>query len=150
MDSFSEPFTLHVSADPLAKGRPRFYSGRVVTPKDTRAYEKLCAAMIRKGWGIRPVLDCAVKVELDFRMQRPTGKKAAVSLWAYCKPMPDIDNLAKAVLDAGNEIIWTDDVRICALTVRKIFVESNPGFTLRVFQLSGKWDEARAETVDMA
>lgn len=34
---------------------------------------------------------------------------------------PDIDNLAKLVLDAGNGVLWEDDSQVCHLDVRKVY-----------------------------
>jgi Holliday junction resolvase RusA-like endonuclease len=46
------------------------------------------------------------------RQQRPIGR-------------PDLDNLAKAVLDAGNGVAWRDDSQVTDLGVRKRWAEIN-------------------------
>ena len=40
-----------------------------------------------------------------------------------CKP--DVDNIAKAVLDALNGVIWVDDKQVVELTVKKYYGTSN-------------------------
>ena len=97
---------------PTPKGRPRFAvtrggRPRTYTPDATRAYETKIyaaarAAMIRAQ---ATVTDEPVGVELVFRL---TGGRR-----------PDVDNLAKAVLDALNGVVFRDDRQIERLTVER-------------------------------
>ena len=42
----------------------------------------------------------------------------------YVSKRPDIDNLAKAVMDAINQVgIWEDDSQVAHLDIRKIYSE---------------------------
>lgn len=48
---------------------------------------------------------------------------------------PDIDNLAKAVLDAANGVLWTDDASIYSLSARKTYTTAErpePGVDITV------------------
>ena len=41
--------------------------------------------------------------------------------WATCKP--DFDNMAKAVGDALNGVLWLDDALICDVVIRKMYAD---------------------------
>jgi Holliday junction resolvase RusA-like endonuclease len=41
--------------------------------------------------------------------------------FSFKKTRPDLDNLVKFYLDAGNGILWRDDSDVCALTAQKVF-----------------------------
>ena len=68
-----------------------------------------------------PPTTAALKVSILFVMQRPATKR-----WKT-KPMPrevhtskpDLDNLAKAVLDAMSGIVYLDDRQVAQLTLEK-------------------------------
>ena len=101
-----------LATQPIPKGRPRFAVSRggrprTYTPEETRVYEAKVyaaarAAMIRAR---ATVTDKPVAVELVFRL---TGGRR-----------PDVDNLAKAVLDAMNGIVFHDDRQVGRLTVER-------------------------------
>lgn len=64
--------------------------------------------------------DCPLRVHIQFYMTRPASKpKKAV--WPVTKP--DIDNLAKAITDAMNGLIYTDDSRICEMVATKFYTD---------------------------
>lgn len=66
-------------------------------------------------------LDGALMVSLTFGMPRlASGKRA--------RPIkrPDLDNLLKGFLDAGNGILWHDDAQVCHLDVHKVYTDT-PG-----------------------
>jgi Holliday junction resolvase RusA-like endonuclease len=72
-----------------------------------------------------------VSLVLVCSMPRPKYiKKDAI--WHTKKP--DIDNLAKAVMDALNGIVWKDDSQICELSAVKIY-DVTPGIQLEVTEL---------------
>lgn len=52
----------------------------------------------------------------DHRRTRPPGLR-----W-HTKAQGDADNLAKAVMDAGNGVLWPDDRQIAELAVLKLIV----------------------------
>lgn len=68
---------------------------------------------------------------LTFTMTRPTSLRgrelaerigAAGTIWPCVRP--DIDKLARAVLDALTGVLWTDDGQVCALEVEKHYLEA--------------------------
>ena len=76
-----------------------------------------------------------ISLSLTFYMPRPKNhwktKKGRCTQnlkeWAkehrLCRTKPDVDNLAKYVMDSCNEILWKDDCLIVRLQVEKLYVE---------------------------
>jgi len=123
-------FMLHfrVDIDPVAKGRPRYAKrGNFVstyTPTKTRDYEQIIKYKAIEAMGSSEPLESPVRVNLEFGMPIPKSapKKA---LEAYLDgsvkhiKKPDVDNLAKAILDAMNDVVYLDDNQIIRLTICK-------------------------------
>jgi Holliday junction resolvase RusA-like endonuclease len=105
---------------PVAQGRPRFVartrSGRLLahpiayTPAASRAWRRDVALQLRAAAG---------------GAAPPTGPLALTVVFVLPGPLrcrrgePDVDNLAKAVLDAGTGILWVDDAQVGRLVVEK-------------------------------
>jgi Holliday junction resolvase RusA-like endonuclease len=108
--------TLIFNVEPVAKGRPRIGKfGSAYTPAKTRNAEKEIAtiAKVEMKKQKREAFDCPVMVAIEFVMKRP--KKPS-------QPFPsrsDLDNYAKLVCDALNEITWKDDSQIVDLYLTK-------------------------------
>ena len=107
----------------VAKGRPRFRipKGRnyplVYTDSKTAAYE-IAVKMITRTQlprGFKP-LDGAIKVSIKIEIARPKSVTRE-----YPTVKPDLDNYAKALLDALNGLVWIDDAQICALEITKSY-----------------------------
>ena len=112
---------LHVVGEVVGKPRPRFtsYGGRVrtFTPKKGETFEELvrnsymaqCGCM-HKG---------AAKVEIAYRRvlpkSRPKKVDSEIDLFK-----PDVDNVAKAVLDALNGVAFDDDKDVVSLKGEKL------------------------------
>ena len=93
-------FVIHTK--PLPKSRPRFANGRAYTPKATRDYEELLR------WHFRAVFSDPFRGDVAVKIVFMTASRA------------DVDNLAKAVLDAGNGFLYRDDSQVKALDIRKL------------------------------
>lgn len=112
-------FSFVVAGKPQPKERARAgKNGRHYTPKSTRAYERLvretACLYVPNGWQ----LDGAFRVDLvctfdDYR----------------CR---DLDNCAKAVLDACNGIAWADDRQVMYLSMLKVLGADRPGVEVTV------------------
>lgn len=121
--------SLIIPGIPVPKGRPRFTrSGFAYTPEKTRKYEKIVADIARKTMSGKTPLDYPIKVLAVAYMPIPqmSVRKTADAVAGYILPAkkPDIDNLAKAALDACNGIVWRDDALICSLLVKKRYAIS--------------------------
>jgi Holliday junction resolvase RusA-like endonuclease len=69
------------------------------------------------------VLEGPVSVRIVCWFERPKGHSKKRRQQAEPKTTkPDLDNVAKAVLDALNEIAYNDDGQVCRLTVEKWYV----------------------------
>ncbi len=118
-----------VDGPAVGKGRPRVSTiggrPRMYTPAKTVAWERRIslAAAGAMGtskpsdymWSVRIVVIAAIpsswpkwRQELARRNGEAPGK-------------PDLDNVAKAVLDACNGIVYIDDKQVCRLTVERRF-----------------------------
>jgi crossover junction endodeoxyribonuclease RusA len=97
----AEVFRFEVVGPPRAKARPRFSRGFTYTPKATKDAEKRIQA------AAKPI---APKDGL------PTDRWRLVVIFNMGNQRkPDVDNLAKLVMDALNGIFWEDDRQVCQL-----------------------------------
>ncbi len=103
---------LKIPIDIVPQGRPRFYRGIAYDPPKSRQLKKDLALIVKPLAG-SPFIG-EVKVKLDIYRQAAKFKKGVTS-----KRYGDIDNLAKAILDALNGICWQDDSQISELHVTK-------------------------------
>lgn len=99
-------FSLPIAPVPKARARV-LKSGRSYTPRKTKLFERQVGLFARRYAPITP-LDVPLKLSLRFILVRPKSSKRALP-----SVKPDIDNYIKAVKDALNGIIWSDDSRIC-------------------------------------
>lgn len=137
----SRKIEFFVPGTPVGKGRPRAArrgAGVVMfTPEKTADYESLVAATAAAALaggmriGTSQLLDgpLAAMLEMQFPVPSSWSKaKRARALagveWHTSKP--DADNVAKAVLDACNGVVFRDDSQIVMLTATKGFSET-PG-----------------------
>jgi Holliday junction resolvase RusA-like endonuclease len=120
----------HIDGDPVPKGRPKFTSiagfMRTYTPKKTVDYELTVRAAAKAAMGPTDLLETPVGVYLYIRLPIPKShskKRKDACLSGQEKPIkkPDIDNLAKSILDGMNGVIWKDDSQIVSLHVTKVY-----------------------------
>mgnify|MGYP003353495899 CR=1 FL=1 len=117
-----------IYGEPVAKGRPRYARrGNFVqtyTPKKTTDYESVIRENAKKAMGSSEPLETPLNVLLMFGMPIPSStpkKLLEAHLDGSIKhtKKPDLDNLAKAVLDAMNGVVYLDDNQIVRLTIEK-------------------------------
>lgn len=118
-----------IQGGPVAKGRPRFARrGNFVTtytPTNTAQAENEIQEEALKH--ICEPITAPVELLIVFYMPIPrsTSKKRAESLKnAPHVKRPDVDNLAKLVLDALNGIAWKDDSQVFKMTVEKRYSDN--------------------------
>ena len=110
---------LDLSVDPVAKGRPRISrQGHAFTPHKTRAFEREIQLLMRSKYS-GAAIDYPISVSVVFHLKKPKSVKRP-----HPSVKPDLDNLTKAILDAGNGILWSDDALICELNIEKKYSDS--------------------------
>jgi Holliday junction resolvase RusA-like endonuclease len=102
---FNQVFALR----PKAKARPRVTkTGHAYTHPATREYEKTI-----KGMYTGPLFEEGTEIQIEPVMHNPLVEGPLSKLTG------DLDNYAKAVLDALNGTAYTDDKQIVCLYVEK-------------------------------
>jgi Holliday junction resolvase RusA-like endonuclease len=104
-------FILHI--DPVPASRPRFTrSGHAYTAEPYRTFKDTLRELVATQMGNTPVFDGPLAVDLVIICPKPKTTKLS-------HPKPDVDNYAKAVLDAMNGIVFKDDSHVVGLHGRK-------------------------------
>lgn len=119
------PYEAVYRIEPVVKGRPRMGKWGAYTPKRTKDFEGALKDLMAKYFFEKP-LDGPIFVSIILGLKKPKKPKHLLPL-----VRGDVDNFSKAVLDAGNGVLWTDDVQICQLAVSKVYAES-PYIYLRI------------------
>jgi Holliday junction resolvase RusA-like endonuclease len=129
-----------IPGPPVGKGRPRATvrggRARMFTPEKTVNYEamvKQCAGAAMAGAApITGAVEATIKVTMPIP-QSWSKKKIADAIGHRIIPTgkPDADNIAKAILDACNEIVFKDDAQAADLIVRKRYGEV-PGVSVSI------------------
>ena len=134
---------------PVGKGRARS-SSRIVlgengkqkiatrhhTPAKTANYEQAVALLARAAMRSREPLQGAIQATLHVGMPIPASwsqkkRNAAVMGEVWPTTKPDSDNVAKAVLDACNGIVFGDDSQVVKLVVVKQYA-MEPGVSVQI------------------
>ena len=119
--------TFSVPGDPVPQPRPRvstrggFARAYVPATHPVHAYRQALAAAARDaGAGVHGE---PVDVVIDVVFARPKShmRKSGVKPDAPKTPRIDLDNCAKAVLDALNGVAWEDDSQVTRLVIGKTY-----------------------------
>jgi len=120
-------FNEYIELAPVAKARPRVTRRNTYTPEKTKLFEAGVINLVRRAYKSGPVSN-PLAVTINLYLPRP--KKPSSH---YPIVRPDIDNYAKAIMDACNHILWVDDSQIITLHSSKRYdYEGSPGFQLYV------------------
>lgn len=107
----------YVPGKVLGKPRPRFAkTGRVYTEKKFAQYERAIAAAYKAAGG--QLLLGPVQVDILIHRTLPASRPKKVEAEADMVK-PDVDNVAKIVLDALNGVAYKDDSQVIRLKVAK-------------------------------
>jgi len=124
-----QPITFSVPGDPVPQPRPR-YSARggfarayVPSKHPVHAYRE-AIALAAKLAGVK-ITGEPVSVIIDAVFARPkshmTKGGVLAKLTAPRLPRCDVDNVAKAALDALTGVAWEDDTQVARLVVEKSY-----------------------------
>lgn len=120
---------LEIKIRPMPKQSVRFTkSGYAYQPKKIVDYQK-AIHLYAKSQKIK-MLEGAILIEIDSHYQKKNVKSPIPKI-----TRPDVDNLAKPILDALNGVAWKDDSRVCELRLRK-FHDSEDKIVIRISEIN--------------
>lgn len=122
-----------IPGQPQGKGRARAFvrHGNVAhyTPAKTRSYEGVITTLAMEAMRGSAPSDQPLALELDMCFEIPRSWplwKAQAARQGKVVPTtkPDADNVAKAVKDACNGVVWRDDCQVVTVMIRKRYSDS--------------------------
>ena len=118
-----------VNGAPRGKQRARtFYNARMgkmqsITPEATKDYESLIRwSFTQAGCAYAGDKDIMLRIVAVYPIPKSFSKskrQMAMDGWILPRVKPDVDNVAKAVLDALNGVCYADDKQVVQLIVSK-------------------------------
>ena len=120
-------YTLYIPGEPMAKARPRFTGKFVYTPAKTVNYEVLIKELFIEKYG-SAMIDGYINANIAayFSIPKSTSKKKRDGMIRGVilpTKKPDLDNIAKIILDSLNKIAFVDDSYVTRLSVEKYYSE---------------------------
>ena len=122
-----------------AKQRPRFNGKFAYTPKETQVYENLVRCKGEEEMVKHNLLPFTepLDVELIFNFEVPKSatKKMIANIIdgnEYPTKKPDVDNIAKTILDSLNKICYLDDSQVVDLRVVKVYNLNETGVNITI------------------
>lgn len=123
-------YTFEVTGEIVGKARPRMntYTGKAYTPTKTKNYEYLVKQRFLLKYPNAEVLEgrASVSILALFQVPKSTSKKNSEKMLnKQISPTkkPDIDNIAKIVLDALNKLAYKDDTQVVDLNIAKAYAD---------------------------
>ena len=116
-----------VSGDPVPQPRPRvstrggFARAYVPQKHPVHAYRRAIAFEAIKAGATPGRGTVNVVIEAVFVRPKYHKTKRGVKVTAPEIPRQDVDNVAKAVLDALNGVAWVDDTQVARLVIEKSY-----------------------------
>lgn len=118
---------MEIRTKPVPKERPRKgRNGIFYTPRKTKAFEKIIRTEYQKQDGTYHEGEITAYIEIE--KAEPTSwsnKRKRENLGKGCLTRPDLDNIAKAILDALNGIAYKDDSQVTTLIINKSYGEND-------------------------
>lgn len=132
-----------IPGEPKGKARPRVFTNKAgksqaVTPQDTLNYENLVRWTFTSMEGTRKLEgEIEAKIVAMYSMPKSMTKKNRQLVdegKLHPTKKPDLDNVAKIILDALNKLAFDDDSQVVKLVVEKHFSD-NPRVEVRLEEL---------------
>ena len=121
-------YQFEVPGEIVGKERPRvnMYTGRVYTPGKTKDYELLIQQYFKIKYPRYEMLEGRLSINIIAYLKIPKStSKAKVEEMLENKisptKKPDVDNIAKSILDAMNNFVFKDDNQVSKISVEKRF-----------------------------
>ena len=123
--SDTKRITFVIKGEPRGKGRPRFTkSGHAYTDEKTKEYECLVwQSYLDAADRYKFTSPVRVIIMAHFKPPKKSKKVVGDMLAGHILPTkkPDVDNVAKIILDGLNRIAWDDDTQVVDLSVSKYY-----------------------------
>lgn len=134
-----------VDGEPKGQPRPRAFARNFGGKWQARVYDSHTAegwkSQIALTWKSSSRGDCRfegpVRLRIEFNVPRPKShfKKGELrhDRPAFVVKKPDVDNYAKAVMDALTQLgVWGDDSQVTTLEATKRFADGRPGALIEI------------------
>ena len=111
-----------IPAEPIAFARSGGNGKVRFTPKRQRDFMALVQLAAHTAMNGQPPIDGPIELCIRAVYRVPSSwskKRAAEARWRTSRP--DVDNLAKLICDALNEIVFGDDAQVATLIVQKMY-----------------------------
>jgi Holliday junction resolvase RusA-like endonuclease len=133
-------YNFEVEGRVVGKERPRvnMNTGIVYTPNKTKDYELLVQQSFRLKYPRAEEIKGRVGIDIIAYIKIPKNtskKKTELMLANEISPTqkPDIDNIAKSLLDAMNKLVFHDDNEVSKISVEKRFALEDKTY-IRVYE----------------
>ena len=122
-----------IPGEPKGKARPRVFTNkqgisRAITPKETLSYENLVKWVYQNTYGTRKLEgEVVARIVAMYAIPKSMSKKNRQLIEEgklHPTKKPDLDNVAKIVLDSLNGIAYSDDSQIVKLNVEKHYSDN--------------------------
>lgn len=121
-----------VPGEPKGKARPRIYSqggkSHAMTPQDTLSYESLVKWVFTNTMEARKLQgEIEAKIVAMYPIPKAMTKKNRQLIdegKLHPTKKPDLDNVAKIILDSLNKVAFDDDSQVTRLIVEKHFSDN--------------------------
>lgn len=115
--------TATIPGKPIPSARPRVTRTHAYIPERSQSYKALAQHYLAEAMRAASLSPCygPVSVEIDvfFECPKTQRRKREPTPQRPHAGKPDVDNLAKQILDAGNGVAWIDDAQVVDCRVRK-------------------------------
>ncbi len=119
-------YEFEVDGNIVGKERPRVnrYTSTVYTPNKTKDYEELVRQYFKIKYPKHEILKGRLSIEITAYMKIPKSTSKAKQdemLKNIVSPTkkPDVDNIAKSILDAMNRYVFEDDNQVSKIIIEK-------------------------------
>ena len=124
---------------PVAKGSMRafMHNGKPILTTTAKGLGEWSQKIAAAANGRTTQMQSPARVELTFYLPRPKTLKKSI---VYPAKRPDIDKLARAVLDALTGIAWHDDAQVTYLCAMKVYASDKapPGAQIDIEYLTSE------------
>lgn len=113
-------------------------NGRMIeSSKALRPWRRHVTETVTQALGDWELTKDPIKVKIYFQLQRPesVSNPKRKSWREHPIVKPDLDKLARAILDSLTGVVYVDDSQVIKLTVEKQYVEALPTTTIIVENL---------------